>query len=645
MSGFQLRFNVYNSSKVGHANVSFYRDDQHVFTIGGNIRLNGPQLVLPKVFPGEPDDGVMQDETAYHTQAVLEGTVLSKPVPVTDLEWNSLLDEARALEGQTFNYSPMTEACIEVSEAFYDKSGHPGQFGDLFAPDEMQGALVWERVAQTRQPLFNPSDDSRPLYEPPVPFMPDPPIPPDPPDLVVFADLPDPAVPVDPEWDGKVGADPDIGGNRAVAPDEPAQVDASDITAPDRAETLPDDPPADPQRGGRETIDGGQNDPVVSDEDHGSAPVGPAMPNAVAGIGREEIAPPPVALTPPLDSVPFADLPDPEAPAAPNNPHRTGPETVGADADLEERGSLEPKDAKDVKAPFINPADTGEPLPDVPPAEREHPSSVENDDAPEQSALPDENKQSETGRPPSLTPATEEMREEDGWLPQPPTPLREPIVFAEVPDPPQPTAPPWDEILAPALADNGPDADDIVPNIAGEQAMEEEPEPTPAFDKPTKDGRDKAETPDPEALIELEDQPPAPGSPGRSSRETTSSDRRDSPDRDRDTGPDKTDKPARDAPTKAVEREDRQPDTSQRSTPSQDRDSGGTCDIADDFEFDSAAPPPEPAPDLDAALPERASLGGDTFGGRNHSYDTVPDYGYDGPSPSSAGSMYDDFFL
>lgn len=123
MSEFELRINVYNSSKVGHANVSFYESDQHVYTIGANIRMQVPLLAVPKIIPFEPDDGIYQDETAFHAQARETGTVTSAAVPITDSQYNELINSARALEGQTFNYSVFTEACIELVEDFYDATG------------------------------------------------------------------------------------------------------------------------------------------------------------------------------------------------------------------------------------------------------------------------------------------------------------------------------------------------------------------------------------------------------------------------------------------------------------------------------------------------------------------------------------------
>ncbi|TCP39606.1 hypothetical protein [Rhodovulum marinum] len=201
MSDRELRINVYNSSKIGHANVSFYRQGQHEYTIGANIRLEVPQLAIPKVAPFEPDDGIYRDESAFHLAAMATGDVTSAGVPVTDLEYDRLLGEARALENQTYNYSVLTEACVELVSDFYDKSGHPGAFGDLFPADARTGSLVWSRVPVTDHNPFSTWPSDRPYYVAPEPYMLDPPPPPDP---VIYGDLPDPLAP-EPEKTASTG--------------------------------------------------------------------------------------------------------------------------------------------------------------------------------------------------------------------------------------------------------------------------------------------------------------------------------------------------------------------------------------------------------------------------------------------------------
>ncbi|MEL6644927.1 MAG: hypothetical protein AAFO57_08580 [Pseudomonadota bacterium] len=189
MSGRELRFNVYDASKIGHANVSFYSDGEHQYTIGANIRLEVPQLALPKILPFEPDDGIYRDESAYHLAAILEGGIVSASVPVTDVQYDALLADARALENETFNYSVFTEACVELVQAFYDATGHPGQFGDLFAHSHRGDALVWHEVDTSDRSPFSTWPDDKPQYVPPPPIMPDPPVAPTP---TVFAPMPDP---------------------------------------------------------------------------------------------------------------------------------------------------------------------------------------------------------------------------------------------------------------------------------------------------------------------------------------------------------------------------------------------------------------------------------------------------------------------
>ena len=162
MNEFELRINVYNNSRFGHANVSFYERGDHVYTIGANIRLEVLQLALPQVLPFEVDDGIYRDETAYHEQALLEGTVISRRLPVSEGRWHDLLDRATSLENQTYNYSLFTEACTDLVAEFYSASGHPGAFGDLFAPNEFTGSWVWMRVPVTMEA----ADPALPPYAP-----------------------------------------------------------------------------------------------------------------------------------------------------------------------------------------------------------------------------------------------------------------------------------------------------------------------------------------------------------------------------------------------------------------------------------------------------------------------------------------------
>lgn len=194
MSDRELRFNIYDRGKIGHANVSFYQDGKHQFTIGANVLSESPKLALPQVLPSDIDDGIKRDESAYHLGSVSEGTVKSQGVPVTDAQYDDLLEEALSLENQTFNYSVLTEACIELVAEFYDATGHPGQFGDLFAQNQRTTSLVWSRVPESDDSPITTRPDDEPFYTPPEPIMPDPPSLPEP---TIFGALPDPPTPKD----------------------------------------------------------------------------------------------------------------------------------------------------------------------------------------------------------------------------------------------------------------------------------------------------------------------------------------------------------------------------------------------------------------------------------------------------------------
>jgi hypothetical protein len=84
---------------------------------------------------------------------------------VTEETWRELLERATALENETFNYSLFTEACTDLVTEFYEATGHPGAFGDLFAPEESSGSLVWMRVPVT----LDAADPAVPPYVPVAP--------------------------------------------------------------------------------------------------------------------------------------------------------------------------------------------------------------------------------------------------------------------------------------------------------------------------------------------------------------------------------------------------------------------------------------------------------------------------------------------
>lgn len=228
----ELWMNVYNSSKIGHANVSFYEDGQHVYTIGANILRNVPQLAVPRFAPFQRDDGIYRDESADHLAAIVEGTVISAGVPVTDLEYEELLSQARELEGQTFNYSVFTEACVELVERFYEEAGHPGEFGDLYPEEARTGSLVWQRVPITDTSIISTWPDDVPYYTPPALLLPDPPTLPAP---RIFGDLP--PAPATPE-EARMLAEGDGGG--AATEREGTQPESSDHS---RTDADPNDGP------------------------------------------------------------------------------------------------------------------------------------------------------------------------------------------------------------------------------------------------------------------------------------------------------------------------------------------------------------------------------------------------------------------
>lgn len=166
MTTWEMRLNVYNNSLPGHANVSFYEDGEHQYTIGANILLETNKLAFPQTLPFMPDDGIYRDESAYHLAELVADTVTWASVPLPEVTYDHLLSEARDLENQTYNYSLFTEACVDLVAEFYERTGHPGEFGDLFAEDDRFGSLVWMRVPVSSNllPELWPMDE--PFYVP-----------------------------------------------------------------------------------------------------------------------------------------------------------------------------------------------------------------------------------------------------------------------------------------------------------------------------------------------------------------------------------------------------------------------------------------------------------------------------------------------
>ncbi|MEX3014052.1 hypothetical protein [Gymnodinialimonas hymeniacidonis] len=161
-----MRVNVYNNSLPGHANVSFYENGEHQYTVGANILHETPKLAFPQTLPFLPDDGIYRDESAYHLAELVAETVTWASVPLPEVTYDRLLSEARALENQTYNYSLLTEACVDLVAEFYAQTGHPGEFGDLFATEDRHGSLVWMRVPTTASAQLETQPATEPFYVP-----------------------------------------------------------------------------------------------------------------------------------------------------------------------------------------------------------------------------------------------------------------------------------------------------------------------------------------------------------------------------------------------------------------------------------------------------------------------------------------------
>ena len=166
MTTWEMRVNVYNNSSIGHANVSFYEDGAHQYTVGANGLLETPSLALPTLSQSFPHDGIYRDESAYHLAELAAGTVTWASVPVPENLYDALLAEAQTLENRTYDYNLFTQACVDLVEQFYQKSGHPGHFGDLFPEMDQNGAMVWARVPTTLDSLLDLWPADRPLYTP-----------------------------------------------------------------------------------------------------------------------------------------------------------------------------------------------------------------------------------------------------------------------------------------------------------------------------------------------------------------------------------------------------------------------------------------------------------------------------------------------
>lgn len=164
MTTWEMRVNVYNNSLPGHANVSFYEGGEHQYTVGANILYETPKLAFPQTLPFLPEDGIYVNESAYHLAEIDAETVTWASVPLPEVTYDHLLNEARALENQTYNYSLLTEACVDLVAEFYERTGHPGEFGDLFAAEDRHGSLVWMRVPTTNSAHLETWPATEPIY-------------------------------------------------------------------------------------------------------------------------------------------------------------------------------------------------------------------------------------------------------------------------------------------------------------------------------------------------------------------------------------------------------------------------------------------------------------------------------------------------
>ncbi|WP_341863831.1 hypothetical protein [Gymnodinialimonas sp. 57CJ19] len=166
MTTWEMRLNVYNNSLPGHANISFYEDGEHQYTIGANILHETTKLAFPQTLPFMPDDGIYRDESAYHLAELVADTVVWASVPLPEVTYDHLLNEARALENETYNYSLLTEACVDLAAEFYAQTGHPGEIGDLFAAEDRHGSLSWFRIPVSDSPELDLWPEDVPFYVP-----------------------------------------------------------------------------------------------------------------------------------------------------------------------------------------------------------------------------------------------------------------------------------------------------------------------------------------------------------------------------------------------------------------------------------------------------------------------------------------------
>ncbi len=175
MPKYEIRFNVHSvgsdpKSFSGHANVSFVVDGVVQFTIGGQVKSNAGVKGIINGSSG-PMDGVMKIEELDATNGYIY-----ESVPVTSTQYNHILNYAKGLIGDEYNYGLFSKNCVDFAQHIYELTNHPGHFGGLFSGSQRGQSPVWFSIpysGDSRGPqkpgLPPPAGYTDPVYNPKVP--------------------------------------------------------------------------------------------------------------------------------------------------------------------------------------------------------------------------------------------------------------------------------------------------------------------------------------------------------------------------------------------------------------------------------------------------------------------------------------------
>lgn len=127
------------TSISGHANITFVENGNAIVDKGYTIGATTERLSLGNAV----SDGSGTDGKIVNEDHLLERiTRKSKLVPVTDEQYDHLLEYARSQENKSYDYGLFSAACTDFVQSIYEATGHPGHFGILFNHSDIIGPVA-----------------------------------------------------------------------------------------------------------------------------------------------------------------------------------------------------------------------------------------------------------------------------------------------------------------------------------------------------------------------------------------------------------------------------------------------------------------------------------------------------------------------